>query len=116
MDFDLDGHKGLKLWLQTLTKTVRSKGPDLTSRQLALLLRVYLKPPPHTIRGLAGALNVTKPVISRAIDRLGIMGYVKRKKDETDKRNVLIQRTVKGSVFLTDFAETMEKANRQGNG
>ena len=115
MNIDLGGHKGLRLWLQTLTDTVRSQGPDLTSRQLALLLRIYLKPQPHTVRGLAQALNVSKPVITRAIDTLSTLGFVKRMRDDKDKRNVLIQRTVKGAVFLTDFAETMEKANQEAN-
>lgn len=113
MNIDLGGHKGLKLWLATLTETVRSQGADLTSRQMALLLRIYLKPHPHTVRGLAQSLNVSKPVITRAVDTLSLMGFVKRVRDEKDKRNVLIQRTVKGAVFLTDFAETMEKANKQ---
>lgn len=115
MNIDLDGHNGLKLWLQTLTDTVRSAGPDLTSRQMALLLIVYLKPAPHTVRGLAQTLNVSKPVITRAVDTLSALGYVKRMRDETDKRNVLIQRTVKGAVFLTDFAEIMEKAHQKVN-
>jgi len=113
MNIDLGGHKGLKLWLATLTETVRSQGPDLTSRQLALLLQIYLKPHPHTVRGLAQSLNVSKPVITRAVDTLSLLGFVKRVRDEKDKRNVLIQRTVKGAVFLTDFAETMEKANQK---
>ena len=112
MNIDLSGHKGLKLWMQTLTDMVRSKGTDLTSRQLALLLRIYLVPQPHTVRGLAKALNVSKPVITRAVDTLSVLGLVKRVRDETDKRNVLIQRTVKGAVYLTDFAETMEKVNK----
>lgn len=115
MNIDLGGHKGLRLWMQTLTDTVRAKGPDLTSRQLALLLRIYLEAQPHTVRGLAKTLNVSKPVITRAIDTLSAQGLVKRTRDEKDKRNVFIQRTVKGAVFLTDFAETMEKANQQVN-
>ncbi len=115
MNIDLGGHKGLRLWLQTLTDTVKAKGPDLTSRQLALLLRIYLKPGPHTVRALAKSLNVSKPVITRAVDTLSILGFAKRVRDEADKRNVLIQRTVKGAVFLTDFAETMENANEQVN-
>ncbi|PHZ86654.1 MarR family winged helix-turn-helix transcriptional regulator [Paremcibacter congregatus] len=115
MEIELGGHKGLKLWMQTLTDTVRAKGPDFTSRQLALLLRIYLEPQPHTVRGLAATLGVSKPVITRAIDTLSAQGFVKRVRDEEDKRNVLIQRTVKGAVFLTDFAETMEKAHLETN-
>ena len=79
--------------------------------QWALLVRVVLHPQPHTVRGLAAELGVSKPVSTRALDTLSALGFLKRVRDETDKRNVLIQRTVKGAVFLTDFAEMMEKAN-----
>lgn len=116
MDFDLSGHKGLRLWMQTLTNIVKNKGPDLTARQMALLLRVYLEPQPHTVRGLARDIGVSKPVITRAIDTLSGAGLVKRVRDEKDKRSVFIQRTVKGAVFLTDFSEVMEKSNQQTNG
>ena len=112
MEFELSGHQGLRLWMETLTSGVTSKIPDLTSRQMAVLMRVYLEPQPHTVRGLAAELNVSKPVITRAIDTLSALGFLKRVRDEADKRNVLIQRTVKGAVFLTDFAEMMEKANK----
>ncbi|PCI51155.1 MAG: MarR family transcriptional regulator [Alphaproteobacteria bacterium] len=111
MNIDLNGHKGLRLWMHTLTDIVRSRDFNLTSRQLALLLRIYLKPPPHTVRGLAKALNVSKPVITRAVDTLSALGLVKRTRDDADKRNVLIGRTVKGAVFLTDFADKMETAH-----
>ncbi len=115
MNIELSKHQGLKLWLQTLTTTVRSNSPDLTSRQMAILLQVYLMPPPHTVRGLATILNISKPVITRAIDTLIRLGFVKRVRDENDKRSVLIQRTVKGAVFLTDFAEIMETAHNKVN-
>ena len=52
------------------------------------------------MRGLAAHLNVTKPVITRALDTMGIMGFVRRRRDERDRRNVLIQRTVQGSEYL----------------
>ena len=115
MDIELGKHQGLKLWLQTLTTTVRSNSPDLTSRQMSILLQVYLMPPSHTVRGLATTLNISKPVITRAIDALIRLGFVKRVRDENDKRSVLIQRTVKGAVFLTDFAEIMEKSHNKVN-
>ena len=44
--------------------------PDFTLRQLAILLTIYLDPPPHTVRGLAEKLGVTKPVVTRALDVL----------------------------------------------
>lgn len=87
--------------------------PDLSVRQLAVLLTVYLDPPPHTVRGLAGKLNVTKPVITRALDTMGKLGLVSRRRDEHDKRNVIIQRTVKGALAVEKLGDLLvEKAGR----
>ena len=61
--------------------------------------------PPHTVRDLAATLNISKPAITRALDKLSDLQLVRRKKDEEDRRSVLVQRTVKDSVFLTEFAE-----------
>lgn len=97
--------KALGLWRTALVASVRQDGPDLSARQLAILLQVYLTDPPHTVRGLAAILNISKPAVTRALDRLSVLSFVKRKRDLEDKRNVLVQRTVKGSVFLSDFAE-----------
>ncbi len=53
---------------------MRDGEPDLSARQTAILLTVYLELPPHTVRGLAKQLGVTKPVITRALDTLGKLG------------------------------------------
>ena len=79
---------------------VKTKTLTQATRQLAILLTIYLDPPPHTVRGLAQHLSVTKPVITRALDTMGIMGLVSRRRDERDRRNVLVQRTVEGSEYL----------------
>ena len=105
MSFELNAVQALDLWRGAIVESVRRDAPDLSARQMALLLTVYLTPPPHTVRGLALTLNVSKPAITRALDRLGQYGLVKRKLDEADRRSVLVQRTVKGSVFLREFAD-----------
>jgi DNA-binding MarR family transcriptional regulator len=105
MAIELKPMQGLTLWHDVVLKSVRASGPDLSARQMAILLHVYLTPPPHTVRGLAATLNVSKPAITRALDSMGQIGLVKRRRDETDRRNVLVQRTVKGSVFLSEFAD-----------
>jgi len=107
MAIEFKGPEGLDLWRRTLCESVRRSGPDLSARQMAILLTVYLTPQPHTVRGLAEILNISKPAVTRALDRLGMLGLARRKRDEADKRNVLVQRTVKGSVFLTEFSEIM---------
>jgi len=93
-----------------LVRKVREDTPDLTNRQMAILLTIYMDEPPHTVRGLAKHLNVSKPVVTRALDTLSEYGFVKRVKDENDKRSVMLQRTVKGSVYLRDFVDLIEHA------
>ena len=100
---EMKPNQGLNLWRRALVASVRHDAPDLSARQMALLLSVYLTEPPHTVRGLASALNISKPAITRALDRLSQLGYVRRKVDQSDRRNILVQRTVRGSVYLTEF-------------
>jgi DNA-binding MarR family transcriptional regulator len=44
-------------------------------------------------------------VITRALDSMGKLGLVSRRRDEVDKRNVLVQRTVNGALFLERLAD-----------
>ncbi|MBK8770347.1 MAG: MarR family transcriptional regulator [Rhizobiales bacterium] len=90
----------MKLWHDVHLSLVHDDAPDLSVRQMSVLLTVYLEAPPHTVRGLASKLRVTKPVITRALDSMGKLGLVSRRRDEKDKRNVLVQRTVKGVLYL----------------
>ena len=110
MAVDLTDLEGLTLWRKVLVKVVRDRVPDLSQRQIALLLTVYLTSGPHTVRGLAANLDVAKPVVSRALDRLCRLEFLRRKTDENDRRNVLVQRTVKGSIFLSEFGAAIVAA------
>lgn len=107
---EISQQQGLGLWSAALTASVRSDGPDLTARQMAVLMIIYLEPPPHTVRGLAASLDISKPAVTRALDRLSGLDLVRRRIDSEDRRNVLVQRTVAGSVFLSDFAERITRA------
>ena len=78
---------------------------DFTLRQLAILFTVYLDQPPHTVRGLAARLAVTKPVITRALDAMGKHQMIARRRDEADRRNVIIQRTVKGALYVEKLGD-----------
>jgi DNA-binding MarR family transcriptional regulator len=93
----------LTSWMQTLVDYVRSGEPDLTNRQMALLLLVHLTNGPHTVRGLARGLGVSKPVVTRALNRLGALGYLRRQRDESDRRNIFVLLTSEGSKFLEQF-------------
>src|ERR1700740_3477904 len=103
--------------MQTLIAYVRSGQPDLTNRQMALMLLVYLTPGPHTVRGLAERLGVSKPVITRALNTLGALGYLRRVRDESDRRNVFVAKTGNGQDFLEGFERNLEQATGgQGTG
>jgi DNA-binding MarR family transcriptional regulator len=97
---DLTPSQALGLWHEVTVQQVHADGRDLTLRQLAILLEIYLVPPPHTVRGLAAKLGVTKPVITRALDTMGEQGLVTRMRDDRDRRNVIIKRTVDGALYL----------------
>ena len=64
---------------------------------------------PHQ-RGLAAELNVSKPAITRALDRLGELDLARRKVDPMDRRSVIVQRTLKGTAFLRDMRQIMAEA------
>jgi DNA-binding MarR family transcriptional regulator len=91
----------------TVVAMVRKDGPDLSARQLGVFLTVYLRDAPHTVRGLAAELNVSKPAITRALDRLGEFDFARRKVDPLDRRSILVQRTLKGAAYLRDVRAIM---------
>ena len=95
----------------TVVALVRRDGPDLSARQLGVFLTCYLQEGAHTVRGLAAELNVSKPAITRALDRLGELDLARRKVDPADRRSVLVQRTLKGAAFLRDMRSIMSEAH-----
>lgn len=105
--------QALTLWREVLVHALVNEVPDLSARQMAILLTVYGEEPPHTVRGLAARLDIPKPAITRALDTLGRSDLLRRKRDADDQRNILVQRTVKGSVFLSEFAEIIAAKVRE---
>lgn len=100
MPVELKPSQALSLLKNLSLEQVRDAMPDLTTRQMAILLTIYLEPPPHTVRGLAAKLGVTKPVITRALDTMGALDLVSRHRDDSDRRNVLVKRTVAGALHV----------------
>lgn len=105
--------RALDLWYHVMARHVRGTAPDLTSRQMALMLEIYLNDQRlHTVRDLAATLNLSKPVVTRALDAMSRHGFVRRKRDEKDRRNVYLHRTVKGSTYLAEFADVILEAEQ----
>lgn len=106
----------LHILKDTLAASVRSDQHDFTARQLTVFLKVYLEPgTEHTVRGLAAALNVAKPAITRAIDRLEEFEFAKRQKDPKDARSVIVRRTPAGSAYLGTLNGYMNAAQRSAD-
>lgn len=112
MSLELRPSQALKLYHDLSHALVRDDDSDLSPRQISVLLTVYLEPPPHTVRGLAAKLGVTKPVITRALDTMGRMQLLTRRRDEIDRRNVIVQRTVKGALFVERLGDLIVRKAR----
>ncbi len=98
----------------TVVNLVRQEGPDLTARQLAVMLICYLEEGPQTVRGLAARLQVAKPAITRALDRLEQFDLAHRRQDPRDRRSIVVARTPPGQTFLTSLRGILEEAAKQG--
>ena len=100
---------------QTIIALVRREGPDLTARQLGVFLTCYLDEEAQTVRGLAAKLNVSKPAITRALDRLSEFDLLRRKTDPLDRRSVLVRPTAIGMAFLRDLTKILADAGKGAN-
>lgn len=108
--------QNLNIWQKTLLESVKKVDtPDLSERQMAILLTVYLKPYPHTVKSLSELLLISKPPVTRALDTLANYGFIKRQQDTKDKRKVLVMRTVKGAEFLNNLAKIINKSEGEYN-
>ena len=104
----------LYAFMHTMVAAVRSDTTDLTARQLAVFLKAYLEPETeHTVRGLAAALNVSKPAVTRALDRLTESDFIKREQDAHDRRSIIVRRTSAGSAYLRTLNGYVNDANKQ---
>jgi DNA-binding MarR family transcriptional regulator len=112
MPFELRPSQALRLWHDVTLDLIHDAQPDLSARQMAVLLTVYLEPPPHTVRGLARKLGVTKPAITRALDTMGRLGLLSRRRDEADRRNVVVQRTLAGALAVEKLGDMIVARHR----
>lgn len=90
---------------EVIVTLVRKDGPALSSHQFGVFLTCYLKDGDHTVRGLAQELQVSKSVITRALDRLGELELAVRRVDPRDRRSVIVMRTPAGTSMINDLRE-----------
>ena len=89
----------------TLLTLVRRDGRDLTARQLTSFMTVYLDAKVHTVTSMADLLNISRPGVTRILDRLAEYQLVEREEDRDDRRRVLIRRTARGVAFMRELEE-----------
>jgi DNA-binding MarR family transcriptional regulator len=82
------------------------KHVDLSLRQLTVYFKVYTSAiQTWTVRALAEEMNVSKPAITRALDRLAEFNFIQRKTDPLDRRSILVQKTSGGLRYYADLGK-----------
>jgi hypothetical protein len=83
------------------------------SQAVGRLFKTYLEPETeHTVRRLAADLNISKPAITRALDRLTDSDFIRREKDANDRRSVIVSRTSAGSTYLRTLSGYVNDADK----
>lgn len=101
----------LHMFRITVLSEVRSDQQDLKLRQLGVLLTVYGDDELQTVRSLAKHLNIRKPAVTKALDRLSEFSLARRKIDVLDRRSVLIMRTSAGTAMMQRLMDAMATAS-----
>ena len=81
---------------------------DLTARQLAIFLTCYLRDEGQTVRGLAKEFRAPKSAITRSLDVLEGRGLATRERETTDRRSIVIRRTLQGNAFFRTLIKNSE--------
>jgi DNA-binding MarR family transcriptional regulator len=98
----------LSIWMSILVLYIRTEQPDLSNVQTALLLIIYMTPGPHSARDLALQLRAPKSSVSRGLNRLAMLGFVRQERDPGDLRKSIISQTHEGMVFLEALKKSIE--------
>ncbi len=101
----------LVFWKEVLLAHVRSGQPNLTNRQMTVLMVLYASGDTYTVGGLAAKLTLSSPVVGRSLNALEALGYLKRSRDPTDARSSLTHRTASGAAFLNSFGAAIANAS-----
>jgi len=97
--------------LDTTAKIVgNQKVPDLSLRQMAIFLAVNTSDPRYaeddgryTVRKMSASLGISKPAVTRALDRLEEFNLVRRSQDANDRRLVKVSPGQRAQGFLSQI-------------
>lgn len=76
------------------------QGVDFTTRQMALLFIIGRTKAPKRFKDAVADLNLSKPAVTRAADRLMKAGLLERVAVKMDARQIDLALSVKGRAFL----------------
>ena len=89
--------------MYAISGVVRDRAqPDLTMRQLCLLMHLADKDKAQSwsVKEAAAALEIHKPAVTRAVERLREFGLATSKTDPKDRRCVVLNITQRGLGYL----------------
>ena len=86
-----------------LTHMAKNDDNQLTIRQLAVLVQLYVLNQQGSVRDFAAALNLSKPAVTRALDRLEEIDLLRRNTSKDDRREIELLKTPKGQAFIESF-------------
>jgi DNA-binding MarR family transcriptional regulator len=107
-----DASRYLGLIRGALLDLVRRDGRDLTTRQLTTLLAVYLQDEVYSVGTLTKMLNITRPGMTRILDRLVEANLVSRAGNTEDRRLVLVHRTTEGARYVEELGSVAVQVAR----
>ena len=102
----------LEMLRAAIVADVREEGPDLSIRQLAVLLEVYTSEAQHTVQGMSRRIGLYQAASSRAVQRLEELGLLRRAPNPNDARSVLLGRTNAGAVAFRQWRHWLSQAAR----
>lgn len=100
-------------WLaRVVSASVRGDSPDLSMRQLAILLVAENATVPPGVKELTALLQIPKPSVTRAIDRLQSAQLVTRRPSIKDRRQVTVHILPEGTEYMQQIQRWTERRPR----
>jgi DNA-binding MarR family transcriptional regulator len=94
----------VRRFLRFSEQAARNSGLEPRQHQLMLALKGLPEPARPTIRELAERLQIQHHSAVELVNRLAAGGYVRRRRGNTDRREVLVSLTVKGDRVLAELS------------
>ena len=87
--------------------------PGLSLRQLGVLLRVADAKEPLSVRELAEPMKISKPAVTRAIDRLEHLLLIERRQGKLDRRLIELRITAAGRAYLAELDRVATRTEKE---